>query len=169
MSAKHFLAALQKTVKKIGVHDQMKEAGSFCGPLTSTLLLDAQVQVVCIGGRWGLGSKGFTLALAKAVFDNVLQEKPRNHFTVGINDGVMLLSLPVGQDFSPIPMARRSECSGVFARTGRSVRTTTRYGSSHKHGPMLQGYFSYDTTRRGVTRSATSASASRGSRRSTCS
>ena len=31
-----------------------------------------------------------------AVFDNMSQPEPRNHFTVGINDDVTHLSLPVG-------------------------------------------------------------------------
>ena len=74
--------------------------------------------------------------MAKAVFDNLL-EKPVNHFTVGINDDVTLISLPIGEGLNTIPGARRSACSGVLARTGRSARTTTRSGSSAEHGPAL--------------------------------
>lgn len=37
-----------------------------------------------VGGRYGLGSKDFTPAMAKAVFDNLLADKPRDKFTVGI-------------------------------------------------------------------------------------
>lgn len=37
-----------------------------------------------VGGRYGLGSKDFTPAMAKAVFDNLLADKPRDRFTVGI-------------------------------------------------------------------------------------
>lgn len=37
-----------------------------------------------VGGRYGLGSKDFTPAMAKAVFDNLKADKPRDRFTVGI-------------------------------------------------------------------------------------
>jgi hypothetical protein len=37
-----------------------------------------------VGGRYGLGSKDFTPAMAKAVFDNLLADMPRDRFTVGI-------------------------------------------------------------------------------------
>ena len=60
------------------------------------------IQVVCVGGRYGLGSKGFTPAMAKAVFDNLL-EKPLDHFRVGINDDVTHLLLPIDENFNPIP------------------------------------------------------------------
>ena len=85
--------------------DQTKEAGSFEEPFflnVATSLLDAQVPVVCVGGRWGLDFKGFTPAMAKAVFDNLLQ-KPVKPVTVVIDDDVTHLSLPIGEDFSPIP------------------------------------------------------------------
>lgn len=35
-----------------------------------------------VGGRYGLGSKDFTPAMAKAVFDNLKADKPKDKFTV---------------------------------------------------------------------------------------
>jgi len=35
-----------------------------------------------VGGRYGLGSKDFTPAMAKAVFDNLSADKPKDAFTV---------------------------------------------------------------------------------------
>jgi len=44
-----------------------------------------------VGGRYGLGSKDFTPAMAKAVFDNLLADKPRDRFTVGITGMLLFL------------------------------------------------------------------------------
>ncbi len=41
-----------------------------------------------VGGRYGLGSKEFTPAMVKAVFDNLDAAEPKNHFSVGISDDV---------------------------------------------------------------------------------
>ena len=41
-----------------------------------------------IGGRYGLSSKEYTPAMAKAVFDELKLPKPKRHFTVGITDDV---------------------------------------------------------------------------------
>jgi pyruvate-ferredoxin/flavodoxin oxidoreductase len=38
--------------------------------------------------RYGLSSKEFTPAMVKAVFDELAADKPKKHFTVGINDDV---------------------------------------------------------------------------------
>ena len=45
-------------------------------------------------GRYGLSSKDVSPAQMLAVFDNMSQPEPRNHFTVGINDDVTHLSIP---------------------------------------------------------------------------
>ncbi|MEA2078779.1 MAG: pyruvate:ferredoxin (flavodoxin) oxidoreductase, partial [Pseudomonadota bacterium] len=50
-----------------------------------------------IGGRYGLSSKEFTPAMVKAVYAELAQAEPRNHFTIGINDDVTHTSL----DFDP--------------------------------------------------------------------
>ena len=46
-----------------------------------------------IGGRYGLSSKEFTPAMAKAAFDELKAAKPRTNFTLGINDDVSHTSL----------------------------------------------------------------------------
>ena len=46
-----------------------------------------------IGGRYGLGSNEFTAGMCKAVLDNLKQDKPKNHFTIGINDDITFTSL----------------------------------------------------------------------------
>ncbi|MCL6754088.1 pyruvate:ferredoxin (flavodoxin) oxidoreductase, partial [Nostoc sp. CCCryo 231-06] len=53
-----------------------------------------------IGGRYGLSSKEFTPPMVKGIFDNLAQPKPKNHFTVGINDDVSHTSLSFDPNFS---------------------------------------------------------------------
>ena len=62
-----------------------------------------------VGGRFGLGSKEFTPAMARSVFDHLRavaaagadpgSPPPLNHFTVGIHDDLGHRSLPLDPDF----------------------------------------------------------------------
>ena len=110
LSASHFLAALPASVKSIAVLDRTKEPGSSGEPMyldvVNTLVeahtegvLPTSVMPRVIGGRYGLSSKEFTPAMVKAVFDELLKDKPKNHFTVGINDDVTHTSLDVDSSF----------------------------------------------------------------------
>ncbi|KJR40526.1 Pyruvate ferredoxin/flavodoxin oxidoreductase:Pyruvate flavodoxin/ferredoxin oxidoreductase, partial [Candidatus Magnetoovum chiemensis] len=103
-----FIKALPSTVKKIAVLDRTKEPGAVGEPLyidvrTSTGealeqgITPFKEYPVIVGGRYGLGSKDFTPGMVKAVYDNLSQSKPKNHFTIGINDDVTNTSL----DFDP--------------------------------------------------------------------
>src|SRR5512136_1224153 len=94
-----FVAALPKTVKKIAVLDRTKEPGSLGEPLyldvrtaIGEAMADGKFQFqgypVIVGGRYGLGSKEFTPAHAKAVFDNLDAAKPKRNFVVGITEDV---------------------------------------------------------------------------------
>ena len=99
-SAEHFLAALPPTVKRIAVLDRTKEPGSLGEPLyldvASTLKGDPRGQnIEVIGGRWGLGQKDFTPGCVVAVVDNLKSGVGKKRFTVGIEDDVTNLSLPV--------------------------------------------------------------------------
>jgi pyruvate-ferredoxin/flavodoxin oxidoreductase len=96
-----FVAALPKTVKSIAVLDRTKEPGCSGEPL----YLDVINSLVeagegrfsklpkVIGGRYGLSSKEFTPAMVKGVYDELSKPKPKNHFTIGINDDVSHTSL----------------------------------------------------------------------------
>lgn len=102
-SIKHFISALPKTVKKIAVLDRTKEPGAVGEPLyldvVDALKEEGKENIQVVGGRYGLSSKEFTPAMAKAVFDNLSKNEPKNHFTVGINDDVTNLSLDYLSDF----------------------------------------------------------------------
>lgn len=56
-----------------------------------------------VGGNYGLGSKEFAPRHAKAVFDNLLEQVPKKHFTVGINDDVTKTNLPLGPVVDCVP------------------------------------------------------------------
>ncbi len=103
-SAGHFLAALPASVKAIAVLDRTKLPGSTGEPLYTdvvTVMAEARANGSLpgdtlpriIGGRYGLSSKEFTPAMARAVLDELKAAAPKNHFTVGINDDVSHTSL----------------------------------------------------------------------------
>ncbi len=96
-SVEAFLAVLPKTVKKIAVLDRTKEPGAIGEPLYMdivTSLRDSGKDIKVIGGRYGLSSKEFTPSMVNAVFEH-LNGKCTHNFTVGINDDVTNLSLPI--------------------------------------------------------------------------
>ncbi|HZK00707.1 MAG TPA: pyruvate:ferredoxin (flavodoxin) oxidoreductase, partial [Tissierellaceae bacterium] len=95
-SAKHFFNVLPETVKKVAVLDRTKEKGAVAEPLhldVKNIFYDSDVRPLIVGGRYGLGSKDTTPSQIKAVFDNLDADKPRDRFTIGINDDVTNLSL----------------------------------------------------------------------------
>ena len=99
-SAKHFLGALPETVQRIAVLDRCKCMGSAGEPLyldVSSVIAnsDRAGKATVIGGRYGLSSKDTDTAQIVAVFDNLAAAEPKRGFTIGINDDVTNLSLPV--------------------------------------------------------------------------
>ena len=108
-AAEAFLAAIPKSVRSIAVLDRTKEPGSLGEPMYQDVLTaymerhaaNSSVAIPrIIGGRYGLSSKEFTPAMVKTVFDELLTDAPKNHFTVGILDDVTHTSLPYDPEFS---------------------------------------------------------------------
>ena len=106
-------------------------------------------------GRYGLSSKDTTPAQIKAVFDNLLLDEPKNHFTIGIVDDVTNLSLPLGPALSCEPEGTISckfwglGSDGTVGANKNSIKiigeTTDMY---------CQAYFEYDTKKSfGITKS----------------
>ena len=156
-SAEHFLAALPETVKKIAVLDRCKEMGAFGEPLYEdvvTVLSQSDRAIKVYGGRYGLSSKDTDPSQIVATFDNLTQENPKNHFTVGIVDDVTNLSLDlkpfVSEDTDTV------QCKfwglggdGTVGANHNTIKiindTTPKYG---------QAYFEYDAKKSfGVTKS----------------
>ena len=55
------------------------------------------------GGRYGLGSKDTIPGQIVAVYDNLDQDKPKNQFTIGIDDDVTFTSLPTVEGITTEP------------------------------------------------------------------
>ena len=98
-SLKHFTAALPKTCNKICVLDKTREDGAYGEPLYEDIcavVADMDQKIKVVGGRYGIGGKQFTPTMAKAAFDNLKADKPKNRFSLGIVDDVCNSHLPLG-------------------------------------------------------------------------
>ena len=95
------LSAIPATAKKIAVLDRTKEPGAQGDPLyldVITAFANSGRQAVIVGGRYGLGSKDTPPKSVFAVYENLAQDAPKNHFTMGIVDDVTNTSLPEKDD-----------------------------------------------------------------------
>ncbi|MBC8097754.1 MAG: 2-oxoacid:acceptor oxidoreductase family protein, partial [Akkermansiaceae bacterium] len=158
---KRFIEALPATVKTIAVLDRTKEPGSAGEPLFQDCISGIYEGLTngwgrihtlprVFGGRYGLSSKEFTPAMVKAVFDNLKLEKPKNHFTVGINDDVSHTSLEVDPNFSTEPdSVIRSLFYGLGAdgTVGANKNSIKIIGEGTEN--YAQGYFVYDSKKSG--------------------
>lgn len=157
-SEKHLLKALPKTVKRIAVLDRCKEMGAAGQPLYLALcgvFANKEDAPYLCGGRYGLSSKDTTPAQIKAVFDLLGQEKPSKEFTVGIDDDVTHLSIPVDEKFRP-RKADTKNCKfwglGSDGTVGANKNSIKIIGNTTDM--YVQGYFEYDTKKSfGITKS----------------
>jgi pyruvate-ferredoxin/flavodoxin oxidoreductase len=155
-SAAHFVRALPATVKHIAVLDRTKEPGAVGEPLyvdvvtaINETLTDRETPFRffprVIGGRYGLGSKEFTPAMAKAVFDELDEPSPRTHFTIGITDDVSFASLSWDRDFT----VQDEAVSAVFYGLGSDGTVGANKNSIKIIGEetdlYAQGFFVYDS------------------------
>ena len=160
-SVKHLMEAIPATVKKIAVLDRTKEPGALGEPLYLDIVSAVEEALaegsapfksnpVIVGGRFGLGSKEFTPAMAKSVFDNLNAAKPKNHFTVGIEDDVTRTSLPYDPSFST---ADESVYRAMFYGLGSDGTVGANKNSIKIIGDetdnYAQGYFVYDSKKAG--------------------
>ena len=94
-SKKYLEEVLPSTVRRIAVLDRTKEAGSTGEPLyldVVSTLKDKTIEIV--GGRYGLSSKNTDPAQIYSVY-KMLEGELKNSFTIGIEDDVTNLSLPI--------------------------------------------------------------------------
>jgi len=149
----YLFAVLPETVKKLTVLDRTKEPGALGDPLYTdicTALLEQGRHLQVIAGRYGLGSKEFTPAMVKAVFDNMAAEAPRNKFTVGIDDDVSQSSLAVEPGFDVAP-AGTVQCKfwglGADGTVGANKSAIKIIGDNTDM--YAQAYFAYDSKKSG--------------------
>ncbi|WP_017652260.1 pyruvate:ferredoxin (flavodoxin) oxidoreductase [Fortiea contorta] len=103
-----------------------------------------------IGGRYGLSSKEFTPAMVKGVFDHLTSAKPKNHFTIGINDDVSYTSLNFNPNFSTeSDTVVRAMFYGLGSdgTVGANKNTIKIIGEETDN--YAQGYFVYDSKKSG--------------------
>ncbi len=155
-SAAAFLAALPATVERIAVLDRTKEPGALGEPL----FLDAVAALaeaggsapLVIGGRYGLASKEFTPAMAKAALDELSRPAPRRRFTVGIVDDVTRLSLDTDDSFDT---EQADVTRAVFFGLGADGTVGANRNSIKIIGDTTglhgQAYFVYDSKKSGST------------------
>ncbi len=157
-----FAAALPATVKKIAVLDRTKEPGSIGEPL----YLDVRTAIgeamsygksafvkypVIVGGRYGLGSKEFTPSMVKAVYDNLKDDCPKNHFVVGIVEDVTNSSLQLDPDF-------KNKADGIYSAVFYGLGSDGTVGANKNSIKIIgertnnyaQAYFVYDSKKAGT-------------------
>ncbi|MBU5613219.1 pyruvate:ferredoxin (flavodoxin) oxidoreductase [Geomonas azotofigens] len=159
---KAFVQALPASVRRIAVLDRTKEPGALGEPL----YLDVRTAIgegmaaglsgfvgypVIVGGRYGLGSKEFTPAMAKAVFDNLKEAQPRSNFAVGINDDVTGASLDYDSSF-------RTGMDGTYQAMFFGLGSDGTVGANKNSIKIIgeatdnyaQAYFVYDSKKAGT-------------------
>ena len=174
---KSFVEALPKTVRQIAVLDRTKESGAVGEPLYLDVVnaiheaVNKNYEVpdalargasaagangsvrssTIVGGRYGLSSKEFTPAMVKAVYDNLKQPEPKDHFTVGINDDVTHTSLDYDASFSTEPdsvvraMFYGLGADGTVGANKNSIKIIGENTANY-----AQGYFVYDSKKSGA-------------------
>lgn len=152
-SSEHFLAALPKTVEKVCVLDRTKEPGATGEPLyldVCSVFYNSDIKPLVVGGRYGLGSKDTTPSQVLAVYKNLKADKPMNGFTLGINDDVTNLSLPVDEFIvTEKPGTRRCKFWGLGSDGTVGANKNAIKIIGDKTDLYAQGYFSYDSKKSG--------------------
>ncbi len=160
-SVEHFIQALPASVQSIAVLDRTKEPGAAGEPLYQDVvtaidqamekgLAPFKSKPHVIGGRYGLSSKEFTPAMAKACFDELKKDKPLNRFTVGIHDDVSHTCLDYDPSFS---IAKPETVRCVFFGLGSDGTVGANKNSIKIIGEetdyYAQGYFVLDSKKSG--------------------
>ncbi|MDZ7717648.1 MAG: pyruvate:ferredoxin (flavodoxin) oxidoreductase [Balneolaceae bacterium] len=162
-SMSHLIESLPETVKGIAVLDRTKEPGSAGEPLYNDVLAamhenrsekwkDFTHDVKVINGRYGLSSKEFTPPMIKTIFDELEEEKPKNHFTIGIHDDLTNTSLEYSDEAWE---TEEGVFEGLFYGLGADGTVSANKNSikiiGNNTDNYAQGYFVYDSKKSGAT------------------
>ena len=152
-SAKHFLAAVPKTAKRIAVLDRTKEPGANGEPLyldVKDCFYGVENAPLIVGGRYGLGSKDTTPAQILSVYENLSLPMPKNLFTIGIVDDVTFTSLPPKEELA-------LDADGMFEAKFYGLGADGTVGANKNSVKIIgdntnkycQAYFAYDSKKSG--------------------
>ena len=152
-SAKHFLAAVPASAKKIAVLDRTKEPGATGEPLyldVKDCFYGKENAPLIVGGRYGLSSKDTTPAQIVEVYENLKADEPLNQFTIGIEDDLTHHSLPVADE---INVGGKGMFQAKFYGLGADGTVGANKNSVKIIGEntdkYCQAYFSYDSKKSG--------------------
>lgn len=152
-SAKYFMQALPKTVKRIAVLDRAKEPGAAGEPLYLDIkahFYGKENAPVIVGGRYGLGSKDTTPSQILSVYENLAMNEPKNDFTIGIVDDVTFKSLPPKDEIDITPKGTyqaKFYGLGSDGTVGANKNSIKIIGDATDK--FCQGYFQYDSKKSG--------------------
>lgn len=153
-SLKHFFAVIPKTVKVITALDRVKEINAQAEPLymdVKTAFYNADVKPIVVGGRIGIGGKDIRPSHINDVFENMKQDAPKDHFTVGIIDDMNGTGLPHNEDAIQIKHPQISECKfwglGSDGTVGANKSAIKIIGDNTNK--YAQAYFAYDSKKSG--------------------
>lgn len=161
-SVKDFMDALPASVRKIAVLDRTKEPGAVGEPLFVDVVNALQEGIrhgfgklkaspLVVGGRYGLSSKDFTPAMVKAVYNNLSEAQPKDHFTIGIQDDLTHTSLDYDCEFSTEPAdVVRALFYGLGADGTVGANKNSIKIIGENTGNFAQGYFVYDSKKSGA-------------------
>ncbi len=157
-----FIEAIPSSVKGIAVLDRMKEPGAAGEPLYLDCVnayhennqrqgAKSRRHPVIVGGRYGLSSKEFTPAMVAAVFGNLTNAHPKNHFTVGIEDDVTRTSLRYDPAYF---VPKKDVFQAIFYGLGSDGTVGANKNSIKIIGEhtdlFAQGHFVYDSRKSGA-------------------
>ncbi len=152
-SAKHFLAAVPATAKKIAVLDRTKEPGANGEPLYLDVVecyRGVENAPVIVGGRYGLASKDTTPAQILSVYENLALPEPKNQFSLGIVDDVTFMSLPMKEEVAlgdPSTYEAKFFGLGADGTVGANKNSVKIIGENTNK--YCQAYFAYDSKKSG--------------------
>jgi pyruvate-ferredoxin/flavodoxin oxidoreductase len=162
-SVQAFIEALPKTVQAITVLDRTKEPGAVGDPLWLDVvaalvesrrlgLHTGRREPTVTAARYGLSSKEFTPAMAKAALDELKRPVPRGHVTLGIRDDVTHRSLAHDEAFD---LEADDVVRAVFFGLGSDGTVGSNKNTIKIIGEgtdlFAQGYFVYDSRKSGST------------------
>jgi pyruvate-ferredoxin/flavodoxin oxidoreductase len=149
-SLNDFKEVIPSTVKKIAVLDRVKDPTACGEPLfmdVTTALYGSDIKI--IGGRYGLSSKEFTPSMVYAVFKH-LDGKCTHNFTVGIEDDVTNISLPIDEEIDVEPHGvTRCKFWGFGSDGTVSANKNSIKIIGENTDMYVQAYFSYDSRKSG--------------------
>ncbi|MDI6402716.1 pyruvate:ferredoxin (flavodoxin) oxidoreductase, partial [Balneolaceae bacterium ANBcel3] len=160
-----FLKALPKTVRHLTVLDRTKEPGASGEPLYQDVITALreneqeehqifETNPSVLSGRYGLSSKEFTPPMIAAIYRQMLQDKPKNHFTIGIKDDITNTSIEWNDQAVDALKPSGKIYQAMFYGLGADGTVSANKNSIKIIGEntdnYAQGYFVYDSKKSGA-------------------